>query len=144
MRNLFKLKNHENQRGVAAVEFAIVLPLLLFLFIGITEFGITYYNKQILTNAAREGARAGVIDGIADNPNKIKGIVVDYASEKLISFGADILSISDVTLDDSDTGYLKVSVDFNYTYLMLSGFRFFGAEFGPNLSIGASTVMKIE
>ena len=49
-----------NQRGAAAVEFAIVLPILLLLFAGVTEFGIMYYNKQVLTNASREGARAGV------------------------------------------------------------------------------------
>ena len=144
MRNLFKLKNQESQRGVAAVEFAIMLPLLLFLFIGITEFGIAYYNKQVLTNAAREGARAGVINGIDENPNKIKGIAVDYASERLISFGASNLSLSDVTLDDSDSGYLKVSIEYDYTYLMLSGFNFFGANFEPNLNIGAYTVMKFE
>jgi len=141
MRNLFKLKNQENQRGVAAVESAIVLPLLLFLFIGITEFGIAYYNKQVITNASREGARAGVIDGI-DDPNTIKGIAVEYAQQRLIPRGN--LSVNDITLDDSDTGYLKVSIDFNYTYLILSGFRFFGADFGPNLIIGASTVMRIE
>ena len=141
MRNLFKLKNLENQRGVAAVEFAIVLPLLLFLFIGITEFGIAYYNKQVLTNASREGARAGVIDGV-DDPNKIKGITVNYAQQRLIPPGN--LSANNVTLDDSDSGYLKVNVEYSYTYLILSGFKFFGADFGPSLSIGASTVMKIE
>lgn len=46
------------ERGAAAVEMAIVLPLLLLLLGGIVDFGRAYYTKNILTNAAREGARA--------------------------------------------------------------------------------------
>lgn len=49
------LKN--NQRGASAVEFAIILPLLMTILIGIIELGF-YFNQQIsLTQAAREGAR---------------------------------------------------------------------------------------
>ncbi len=146
MRNLFKLKNSDNQRGVAALEFAIVLPLLLFLFLGITEFGIAYYNKQVVTNASREGARAGIVDGTS--PQDIRSIAYNYAKDRLITFGADNFSDAEngsVTLDgcNASAEYCKVTVDFNYTYLILQGFRFFGAEFGPQLNIGASTTMRM-
>jgi hypothetical protein len=156
MRNLFKLKNQESQRGVAAVEFAIVLPLLLFLFIGITEFGIAYYNKQIITNASREGARASIR---ADaEVNDIKEIVRNYIifeengqkKSRLITFGTNaFLDDEDykdqITISVPDTNsYRSVSVEFNYTYLLLAGFNFFGADFDQNLTIGASTVMKME
>ncbi len=137
MRIPFKSNNPENQRGVAAVEFAIVLPLLLFLFIGITEFGIAYYNKQVITNASREGARAGI------NAEDIEDAVQKYAQDRLITFGN--YSPPSATTDDivvNDTEYLSVSVTFNYTYLILAGFRFFGADFGQTLNIGASTTMK--
>jgi Flp pilus assembly protein TadG len=46
-----------DQNGGAAVEFAIILPLLIALLFGIVEFGLLLYNKQIITNASREGAR---------------------------------------------------------------------------------------
>ncbi|HUP75245.1 MAG TPA: TadE/TadG family type IV pilus assembly protein [Acidimicrobiales bacterium] len=46
------------ERGAAAVEFAIVLPLLLLLVFGIIEFGRGYEAKVQLTGSVREGARA--------------------------------------------------------------------------------------
>jgi Flp pilus assembly protein TadG len=51
-----------SDRGAAAVEFALVLPVLLVLVLGIVEFG-RIYNVQIsVTNAAREGARVMAIE----------------------------------------------------------------------------------
>ncbi|MFV9692161.1 MAG: TadE/TadG family type IV pilus assembly protein, partial [Desulfobacteria bacterium] len=46
-----------NKRGVAAVEFAICLPILIVLVFGSIEFGLMFYNKQVITNASREGVR---------------------------------------------------------------------------------------
>ncbi|GAA1889756.1 hypothetical protein GCM10009715_39470 [Paeniglutamicibacter psychrophenolicus] len=50
-----------DQRGASAVEFAIVLPLLLTLLLGIIEFGFLFNQQISLTQAAREGARAYAI-----------------------------------------------------------------------------------
>ena len=50
-----------NQRGQAVVEFALVLPLLLALVFGITEFGRAWMTNNIITSAAREGARVAVV-----------------------------------------------------------------------------------
>ncbi|MEM7286963.1 MAG: TadE family protein [Actinomycetota bacterium] len=44
-------------RGVTAVEFAIILPLLLLLVFGIIEFGRAYQARLTVTHAAREGVR---------------------------------------------------------------------------------------
>lgn len=46
------------ERGAALVEFAVVLPFLLMLVIGIIEFGRAYNTQLSLQSAAREGARA--------------------------------------------------------------------------------------
>src|SRR5690349_8554855 len=46
------------ERGAAAVELALVLPVLLMLVFGIIEFGRGYNTRITLTSAAREGARA--------------------------------------------------------------------------------------
>lgn len=48
-------------RGVAALEFALVLPLLLLFLLGAIDWGWFFYSKQVATSAAREGARAGSI-----------------------------------------------------------------------------------
>ena len=49
------------ERGASAVEFAIILPLMLLMIGGITDFGRAYYTQITLTNATREGARAAVV-----------------------------------------------------------------------------------
>jgi Flp pilus assembly protein TadG len=46
-----------SEKGAAAVEFALVLPLLLILLLGIIDFGLYYYNDLQLTHVARDAAR---------------------------------------------------------------------------------------
>lgn len=46
-----------NERGAAAVEFGLILPVLLLLVGGIIDFGIMYNRQIVLTNAARDGVR---------------------------------------------------------------------------------------
>jgi hypothetical protein len=50
-----------DERGAAAVEFAIVLPILIVLVFGIVEFSIAYNRQQGLHAAAREGARVAAL-----------------------------------------------------------------------------------
>jgi Flp pilus assembly protein TadG len=50
-----------SERGAAAVEFAILLPLLILLVFGILDFGRYYSARITVTHAAREGARAFAI-----------------------------------------------------------------------------------
>ena len=47
------------ERGAALVEFALVLPLLMAILMGILDYGYVYYVRLTMTNAAREGARVG-------------------------------------------------------------------------------------
>jgi uncharacterized membrane protein len=49
------------ERGAAAVEPAIVLPLLLLIIAAVVDLGRAYFTQVILTNAAREGARTAVV-----------------------------------------------------------------------------------
>lgn len=49
------------ERGAAAVEFALILPLLVMLVFGIVEFSILYNRQQGLHAAAREGARVAAL-----------------------------------------------------------------------------------
>jgi Flp pilus assembly protein TadG len=51
----------EDRTGNALVEFALVLPLLLFVFAGIVDFGFMFQRHEVLTNAVREGARLAVL-----------------------------------------------------------------------------------
>ncbi len=46
------------QKGSIVIEMAIVLPLLLFFMGGIVDMGFLFWEKHVITNATREGARA--------------------------------------------------------------------------------------
>jgi len=51
----------KSDAGQAMVEFALVAPLLLMLVIGVFEFGRAWNDYQVITEAARAGARAAVV-----------------------------------------------------------------------------------
>ncbi len=53
---------NRRDRGAAAVEMAIIMPLLLMLVFGIIEFGLLLNAQIKVTEAAREGARAATVD----------------------------------------------------------------------------------
>lgn len=84
----------KNQKGAAIVEFAIVLPLLIIMFIGICEFGLLWYNKQVVINASRESARAGIAREYNSSTNTANGdsdpIVNAYCANRLITFAPPV------------------------------------------------------
>ena len=49
------------ETGQSLVEFAMVLPLFLVLLFGLVDFGRAFYSWMVITNGAREGARAGAV-----------------------------------------------------------------------------------
>jgi Flp pilus assembly protein TadG len=49
------------ERGQAVIELALTLPLLLVVVFGIIDFGFMFQRYEAVTNAAREGARIGVL-----------------------------------------------------------------------------------
>jgi Flp pilus assembly protein TadG len=51
----------QRRRGQATVELALVTPLLMIIVIGIFEFGRAWNEKQVITNAARDGARIAAL-----------------------------------------------------------------------------------
>jgi Flp pilus assembly protein TadG len=55
--------NGRTEDGASAVEFALVVPILLLLLIGILNFGFVFAQQLSLNNAARQAARYAVVDG---------------------------------------------------------------------------------
>jgi Flp pilus assembly protein TadG len=71
-----------NQNGAVAVEFALILPILIVLLLGIIEFSLVYNAQLTLTNAAREGARDMAITNSASSARtavKNSGVALDPA-----------------------------------------------------------------
>jgi hypothetical protein len=130
-----RLKKINNQNGAAMVEFAIVLPLLLILVFGIIEFGVMFYDKAVITNASREGVRAG-ITGLGDP--EIKQIVLNYCNVNLINLdGNDAFDPNKIFISSDGTD-LIVKLEYRYDLLLGS---FFGFD---NTTISAETVMRME
>lgn len=69
--------------GAAVVELAVVLPLFVLLVFGTIEFGRMVMVQQILTNAAREGARSAVLDG--STTADVTTAVSNYLSASAVS-----------------------------------------------------------
>jgi Flp pilus assembly protein TadG len=54
-------ESHRGRRGAAAVEFVIVLPLLMILLLGGADFGRCFHSAIAIANAARAGAEYGAM-----------------------------------------------------------------------------------
>ena len=135
----------KDQNGGAVVEFAIILPLLIALLFGIVEFGLLLYNKQIITNASREGARAGVVVGLDRSPSTeehktlSENVARTYCSNYLVTFSdsATPLSVVSTYTGISFEDELTVKVTYLYDFLVLKIF------FGP-IFLTESTTMRLE
>src|SRR5713101_7395349 len=68
-----------NERGAVAAEFALLLPVVLLILFGTIEFGMIMYSRELITNASREGARAGIVQ-VSPKPTagQIRTIVMNY------------------------------------------------------------------
>lgn len=65
-----------SESGQAAVEAALVLPVLLLLLLGILEFGQAWNAKQVVTDAAREGARLAVTPDESIDQDSVEATIV--------------------------------------------------------------------
>ena len=96
------------QDGAAAVEFALLLPLLVLLLFGFIQFGLAFNTRIQATNAAREAARQAVV-GI-DDWNDVGGVQF----WQIVRDRAGVSSISNCSFTTEDVvgGTLTVKFDF--------------------------------
>ena len=133
----------KNQCGATAVEFAIVFPLLILLLFGIIEFSVILYDKAMITNASREGARAGIVSQLVRvSDTQIQGVVDNYCRLYLISFRSGAAPVTTVTRTGSTFGS-ELSVTVTYTYSFLALPQFVTGLVGP-MNLTARTVMRME
>ena len=145
-----KLK--ENERGASAVEFAIVLPLLVLILWGIIEFSILLYDKAMITNLSREAARAAIVFGNrdldqatlqawVDSDPRVSGILA-RCKDQLISFkpGGGVQP-PDIEVKEAIAGVGNtVTIDVTYYYHWL----YFPNWFGATKELTARTSMRRE
>ena len=110
-------KSPAQQRGAAVVEFALILPILLGLLVGGIDASLALYDKAVITNASREGARAGIM---ARNPQlsdaQIRQVVNQYAQSALVSLGANPAQPTVLIQKGSLGGDPTLQVTVSYTF----------------------------
>ena len=122
MRNRF---HGRRDRGAAAVEFALVVPLLLILLLGTVEFGRAYNAQISVTAAAREGAR---VMAVQDDNGAAQAATVAAA------VGVSPVNVS-VTPSTCSPGT-------NVTVTATHPFTFVAGAFGPGVTLTGRGVMR--
>lgn len=99
-------RNNNYMLGQSLIEFAITIPLLLILLVGIFDLGRASFYYSAITNSAREGARYGIIN--PDGSTAIKDIVKDY------SFGIDPDDLDITVTIDPILNTITVNVNYKF------------------------------
>jgi Flp pilus assembly protein TadG len=139
------LKRLSSERGAELVEFALTFPLLLLVVLGIIDMGLILQRYEVITNAAREGARVSVLPGYGDAE------IVARVSQYLQGTGLAAETIDPVVPVRSRVsagGYcidvVAVTVSYDHPFFFLSGIgNFFGSSFGTK-KVSSTATMRTE
>ena len=128
------LRKLRGERGASAVEFGLVIPILLILVLGIVEFGHAFQVQGTLSAAAREGARAMAL---RNDQAQAKAAVRDAAS----ALDPDIVD-SQITITPAacPTGTTNQNVRLTITYPM----PFLTDFFGASITMSGTGVMRCQ
>jgi Flp pilus assembly protein TadG len=144
-----KNRRLRSERGVAILEVALTLPLLLLVCVGIFEFGRAYQTWAVLTNAAREGARVAVL------PTAVNGAVDARVREYLDIGGlrtddAVLVAVNPATVSIGAAGTAtasRVVVTYPYSFMVLQPVAQLvvsGSMTGAPITLTAGATMRNE
>jgi Flp pilus assembly protein TadG len=138
-----------DQRGQALIETAITLPIMLLVAVGIFEFGRAYQTWQVLTNAAREGARIAVLPGSDDA--SVKTRVTNYLAagqlDKPTSAVVTITRNNSIGIGTGSATASRITVNYPFKFVVLNPIATLVASkstVGKPLTMSASALMRNE
>ena len=110
-----------SERGQALLETAITLPIVLFVAVAIFEFGRGYQTLQVVTNAAREGARIAVLP--SSTPADVQSRVVSYLRDGQLAM-ADHTTIAvdrnaSVSIGTGTASASTVTVSYPFSFIVI-------------------------
>lgn len=105
-----------NERGQALLETAITLPIILLVCVAIFEFGRAYQVQQVLTNAAREGARIACLPGTTDA--QVNTVVRNYLTGGGLT-AVDPAVVRDVPFNGTTTAS-RVTISYPFNFMVLN------------------------
>lgn len=116
------------------VEFALVLPMLMLVMLGIAEFGFVFQRYEVVTNAAREGARMAVLPGYT--ATDVDARVRAYTTQGRVPTTSTnpVVAVTDVTIPVgaglAPISAKRVTVTYTHTYTFLPKIAtWFGATY---------------
>ena len=112
------MKRIRNQRGAALLETAITIPLVLLVTVSIFEFGRAYQTWQVLTNAAREGARVAVLAESTDA--MVTDAVRNYMAGGQLQQAATAVVMVERTVPFGAKTASKVTVTYPFNFTVLN------------------------
>jgi Flp pilus assembly protein TadG len=135
-----KTEIRNRERGQAMVETAIAIPLLLVLMVGIFEVGRAYETWQVLTNAAREGARMAVTpSGTAPNTTAlVRQYMADGQLTKSATAPVIVNRTASIDVNGTPVSASAVTVDYPFDFIMLQPVVRLVA---PSSTVGGAFVM---
>ncbi len=144
------------QGGQALVELAFVLPLLLIILFGIVEFSLAMFDKAMITNASREGARYAIlfrtnVSNGSYQPHtdaEITAVVNSYLAGHLVSFSPASASVTvspdyaarSAHVSGQDELPVTVTVNYRYSFYILG--RFWPAFSLLDMSAASTMIME--
>lgn len=136
-------RRFRGEKGVNLIEFALVFPLLLMVVLGIVDFAIVLHHNEVLTNAAREGARVATLPGygVADVQTRVN----EFTQVGGIA-AAPTVTVTATTIPNSGGTWPATTVDVDYThdYLFIGGIAsWFGGSFS-DIDLSARATMRHE
>lgn len=139
----------ESERGAVLLETALTLPLLLLVTIGIVEVGRAYQTWQVLTNAAREGARVAVLPGIGDEAVRERVRAYMQAGRLPAAEAATITITRDheIAIGTGWATASRVEIGYPFTFIALGPVAELvtaGSTAGDPLTVRASATMRNE
>lgn len=139
----------KSERGAALLETALTLPLLLLIAVGIFDFGRAYQTWQVLTNAAREGARVAVLPNAAAGAAGARVAAYLQSGQLPDAAGASVV-VTTETIDiggGATAGASRVTVNYPFQFIALQPIARLirnGSTAGAPLTMTASAVMRNE
>ena len=103
--------------GQAMVEFALVLPILLMLVIGIFEFGRAWNAYQVITDAAREGARNMVVAGVPATEASVNQVVNTALFAAALDSTRDVTTLTGLRTGTGTQATVQIAYPYGFTFL---------------------------
>jgi Flp pilus assembly protein TadG len=135
----------QSEKGSEIIEFALVAPLLILLFAAIIDFGNMFRCFEVVTNAAREGARVGVLKGYQDAD--VQDRVDDYLRVAGLTGTYPTPQITKTPVPTPAGTYTAVSVFVEYPYqlaILSPAAAFFGGGNFGTVPLRARSTMRAE